>query len=52
MKKKNRNQPASQMIAQLKKEMQEPRMPESVRHEISLQAGSEKKEPAIRHRKA
>ena len=48
MKKKNRIQIASQIIAQLKREMQEPRLTESVRNGISLQARSDKKEPAVR----
>jgi hypothetical protein len=43
MKKKSRIQIASQIIAQLKREMQEPRLTESVRNGISLQAGSGKK---------
>jgi hypothetical protein len=38
MKKKNRIQIASQIVAQVKREMQEPRMTESVRNGISAQA--------------
>lgn len=48
MKKKNRIEIASQIIARLKREMQEPRLTESVRNGISLQAGPGKKEPAVR----
>ena len=48
MKKKSRIQIASQIIAQVKREMQKPRLTESVRNGISLQAGLGKKEPAIR----
>jgi len=48
VKKKSRIQIASRIIAQLKREMQEPRLTESVRNGISLQAGSGKKVPAVR----
>ena len=48
MKKKNRIQIASQIVAQVKREMQEPRMTESVRNGISAQARSDAKEPAPR----
>jgi hypothetical protein len=48
MKKKSRIQIASQIIAQVKREMQEPRLTESVRNGISLQTGPGKKEPAVR----
>ena len=52
MKKKGRIQIASQIIAQLKREMQEPRLTESVRNGMSLQAGPGKTEPAVRVAKA
>jgi len=48
MKKKSRIQNASQIIAQVKREMQEPRLTESVRKGISAQARSGTKEPAAR----
>ncbi len=48
MKKKGRIEIASQIIAQLKREMQEPQLTKSVRNGISLQAESGKKEPAGR----
>jgi hypothetical protein len=48
MKKKSRIQIASQIIAQLKREMQEPRLTESVRIGMSQQAGPGRKEPAVR----
>jgi hypothetical protein len=48
MKKKSRIQIASQIIAQVKREMQKPRLTESVRNGIPLQAESGKKEPAVR----
>jgi hypothetical protein len=48
MKKKSRIQIASQIIAQLKREMEKPRLTESVRNGPSLQAGPGKKEPAVR----
>src|ERR1017187_6849035 len=48
MKKKSRIQNASQIIAQVKREMQEPRLTESVRNGISAQARSGTKEPAAR----
>ena len=48
MKKKSRIQIASRIIAQLTRGMQEPRLTESVRNGISLQAGSGNKEPAVR----
>jgi hypothetical protein len=48
MKKKSRIQIASQIIAQLKREMQEPRLTESVRNGMSLQVGRGRKEPAVR----
>jgi hypothetical protein len=48
MNKKNRIQIASQIIAQVKREMQEPRMTESVRNGISTQARLDTKEPAAR----
>ncbi len=48
MNKKSRIQIASRIIAQLKREMQEPRLTKSVRDGISLQAGSGKKKPAVR----
>ena len=48
MNKKNRIQIASQIIAQLKREMNDPRLTASVRNGISLQAGPGKKEPAVR----
>jgi len=48
MKKKSRIQIAHQIIAQLKIEMQKPRLTESVRNGISLQAESGKKKPAVR----
>ena len=47
MKKKNRIEIASQIIAQLKREMQESRLRESVSNGVSLQAGQGKKEPAV-----
>jgi hypothetical protein len=48
MKKKSRVQIASQIVAELKREMQEPRLTESVRKGMSLQARSGTKEPAVR----
>jgi hypothetical protein len=48
MTKKSRIQIASQIIAQVKREMQKPRLTESVRNGLSLQAGSGKKQPAVR----
>ena len=48
MKKKSRIQIASRIIAQLTRGMQEPRLTESVRNGIPLQAGSGKKVPAVR----
>jgi len=48
MKKKNRIQIASQIIAQIKREMQEPRMTESVRNGIFTKEGPGAKEPAAR----
>ena len=49
MKKKNRIQIASQIIAQVKREMQEPRMTESVRNGIFTKEGPGAKEPAARN---
>ena len=48
MKKKSRIQIASQIIAQLKRGMQEPRFTESIRNGLSLQPKLDKKEPAVR----
>jgi hypothetical protein len=48
MKKKGRIKIASEIIAQLKREMQEPRLTESVRNEMDLRAGTGKKEPRVR----
>ncbi len=48
MKKKRRIQIASQIIAQVKRAMQEPRLTESVRNGTSTQAGPGTKEPAAR----
>ena len=48
MKKKGRIQIASQIIAQLKRGMQEPRFTESIRNGLSLQPKLDKKEPAVR----
>ena len=48
MKKNGRIQIASQIIAQVKREMQKRRLTESVRNGIAFQAGSGKKEPAVR----
>jgi hypothetical protein len=48
MTKKSRIQIASQIIAQLTRGIQEPRLAESVPNGISLQAGSGNKEPAVR----
>jgi hypothetical protein len=48
MKKKSRIQIASQIIAQLKREMQQPRWTESVRNGISLQTGSGKETQTVR----
>ena len=52
MKKKNQIQIASEIIAQVKREMQEPRLTESVRNGISTQAGPGAKEPAARFERA
>jgi hypothetical protein len=52
MKKKSRIQIASQIIAQVKREMQKPRLTESVRNGLSFQAVSDKKEPAVRPARA
>jgi hypothetical protein len=46
--KKNRIQIASQIIAQLKREMQEPRFTESIRNGTSLQPALVQNEPAVR----
>jgi hypothetical protein len=46
-KKKSRIQIESQIIAQVKREMEKPRLTESVRNAISLQAGSSKREPPV-----
>ena len=48
MKKKSRIQVESQIIAQLKREMQEPRLTESVRNGMSTRARPGRKEPATR----
>ena len=48
MKKKGRIQIASQIIARLKRKMHEPRLTESVRNGMPLQAGLDKKESAVR----
>jgi len=47
MKKKSRIQIASQIIAQLKREMQEPRFTDSIRNGESLRSGLGKKGPAV-----
>jgi len=48
MKKKSRIQIDSQIIAQVKREMQEPRMTESVRNGISTKERAGANEPAAR----
>ncbi len=50
--KKSQIQIASQIIAQVKREMQEPRVTESVRNGISTQAGPGTKEPAAQFARA
>jgi hypothetical protein len=52
MKKKSRIQIESPIIARLKREMQEPRLTESVRNGLSLQARPDKKKPEVRLAKA
>jgi hypothetical protein len=47
MTKKNRIQIATQILAQLKREMHEPRFTEFTRNGISLQPGLVKNEPAV-----